>query len=660
MTEIRAFVGHSFTSDDSQVVRSFLDYFDVISSLVPQFSWMHAEAAEPKQLAEKVLSLMSDRNVFIGICTKKEYVVDPKDLKPRYLSAGFRIEQSAPTWKTSDWIIQEIGLAIGKQLDLILLIEKGLREPGGLQSNIEYIPFDRANPEQSFAKVLEMIRALLPKSVSVSEAATLETIPTSGVQQPQPEKSIEDVFRVPQPDWDRVHYEIGFMRALAEGDRDTAAKIEEAYLASDHATESNNRPTWRAFAEYRRILSGSGGALVTLQAVAKENPSCSEIAEFLALAYRHYGDDRKAADAYETAAAVAGDSGESVRLMGQAAAAYFRNGQTVAAHNLLCEMRGAVAATGTGEPQLLRALRTIAEANNDAETEIALLERLNEIDPSDISSRFSLAYKHSEHGNNDLCLYHYSKIPARERSSSTWNNLGVVRDQLSMPVRSVSAYRRAEEMGETLVMSNLALKFLGAGFLKEAEQECDAALAKPYYHKNIPSTLMRLKAAPDAEEKTEKEKLKDAEPKSEFYRQLGRAIASPQPDSLEAQWQGPDCELQVSVASDKFEATGSYERQSNTLATALTSLFKSPTEPERYRVNYHGTIRGRAIQARVTRIREGDPPKQTSLLSASEQEPRVLMLIADDEAEIRAMEIPQSGKPRFYALTPVHPGQQTS
>lgn len=71
MIEIRAFVGHSFTDDDSDVVRRFLDYFDVVSRMVPQFSWVHAEAAEPKQLAEKVLSLMSDRNVFIGICTKR-------------------------------------------------------------------------------------------------------------------------------------------------------------------------------------------------------------------------------------------------------------------------------------------------------------------------------------------------------------------------------------------------------------------------------------------------------------------------------------------------------------------------------------------------------------------------------------------------------------
>ena len=63
----------------------------------------------------------------------------------------------------------------------------------------------------------------------------------------------------------------------------------------------------------------------------------------------------------------------------------------------------------------------------------------------------SLAYKHSEIGNNDLALQHYLRIPYGERHQTTWNNLGVSFDRFDMPGKSVSAYRKAAEAGETLI-----------------------------------------------------------------------------------------------------------------------------------------------------------------------------------------------------------------
>lgn len=75
MTEIRAFVGHSFDEGDAEIVRKFLQFFSQLSQSAVPLTWVHAEAAEPKLLAEKVLSLIADKNVFIGICTRREYVV---------------------------------------------------------------------------------------------------------------------------------------------------------------------------------------------------------------------------------------------------------------------------------------------------------------------------------------------------------------------------------------------------------------------------------------------------------------------------------------------------------------------------------------------------------------------------------------------------------
>jgi hypothetical protein len=127
MVAINAFVAHSFTEDDEAVVGRFLKYFDQLSRSEINFSYVHAEAAEPKVLAEKVKLLLENRNVLIAICTKKERVISPNVLAKTVLPRGFlKAPENQFLWKTSDWIIQEIGLAIGRGLDLILLLEEGV------------------------------------------------------------------------------------------------------------------------------------------------------------------------------------------------------------------------------------------------------------------------------------------------------------------------------------------------------------------------------------------------------------------------------------------------------------------------------------------------------------------------------------------------------
>jgi hypothetical protein len=100
-------------------------------------------------------------------------------------------------------------------------------------------------------------------------------------------------------------------------------------------------------------------------------------------------------------------------------------------------------------------MKDLSEIGNDKDLSIPILERILEITPDDNSTRFSLAYKYSDR-NNDLSLFHYLRIPEHERKSMAWNNLGVVFRQLDLPAKSVEAYRKAEEMGGTLAMSNIA------------------------------------------------------------------------------------------------------------------------------------------------------------------------------------------------------------
>src|SRR3990170_7504679 len=130
MSQLKAFVGHSFTPEDVEVVSTFLKYFDQLKGLAPGFSWVHAEPAEPKVLADKVLGLIKGKNLFIGICTNKEAAIEPNRLRRGvFRKKVLKGDEAQFSSKTSDWIIQEIGLAIGRSMDIILLVEKNVRQP---------------------------------------------------------------------------------------------------------------------------------------------------------------------------------------------------------------------------------------------------------------------------------------------------------------------------------------------------------------------------------------------------------------------------------------------------------------------------------------------------------------------------------------------------
>ena len=466
-------------------------------------------------------------------------------------------------WKTSDWIIQEIGLAIGLGLHVMLLVEQGLRSPGGLQGNLEYISFDRGAPEKCFGKLVEMITALSPKgsapSMPESEPRSVPTEDKAAMEPPADDRW----WTTPKPEWKRRDYEFAFMHMLAMDNTAGAQQISDGYLATEMGSQTPNQKSWDAYVEYIRLVSGMGGQLATLKRLSDENPRNSDILSYLARAYGHYQQDGESARVFENAAQEAEDICVKLKLLREAASAHQRARNSEAAWEVIARMKSMAINTGEVETEVLRAQRKVAEVAKNDEVLIGVMERLLAVDPADNNTRFALAYKCSELGNEDLALFHYSKIPAVERSAVTWNNLGVAYDQLGLPAKSVTAYRKAEEMSETLAMSNLANKLVGVGFLPEAQQLCDIALAIKDYHKNAAITVGRLKEVPAEEQNKETELLEKARPISDFYKEVGRAVAKLEPATLSGRWQGPDCVLDVTLMGMAFTATGSYERRSD-------------------------------------------------------------------------------------------------
>jgi tetratricopeptide (TPR) repeat protein len=137
----------------------------------------------------------------------------------------------------------------------------------------------------------------------------------------------------------------------------------------------------------------------------------------------------------------------------------------------------------------------LAQIEKDDALELAALERLCDFRPADTSLRFQLGYKHSQSDNPDMAFLHYMKIPVLGRNAITWNNLGVSYAHFHMPVKSINAFKRSEEDGETLAMSNIGTKLLNSGFLEEAQERATKALQIQNYHANINDLLKRLREA---------------------------------------------------------------------------------------------------------------------------------------------------------------------
>ncbi|MCX5720682.1 MAG: hypothetical protein NT179_01455 [Nitrospirae bacterium] len=652
MTTLKAFVGHSFTADDEAVVRTFLKYFDQVEELNIGFSWEHAESAEAKELAEKVLKLMEGKNLFIGICTKKEATILLGNLSRAKLNKSIlKGREGDFLWKTSDWIIQEIGLAVGKGMDLILLVETGIRQPGGLQGNKEYVSFDRQAPEKSFGKILEMIQSLIPKAKSLAaegsgtRAASAEKVETE-------EKNSEDWWK-PKADWKREDFEVVWEHMIATENKDGADEISHAYLATQEGQSSQNRDSWEAHQEYYRLEFGKGGNLTNLDEMARVHPENSDVQEYQAKGYQKYGEQEKAAQLFEAAAKKAGNPKQQLARYGDAALAYARAGQKAASKRVLEIMKEIAPQIEKGIERLIRALRDIAEAEKDKDCFFGLTETLLDICPGDIDARFSLAFKYSEEGQAELSLYHYMKIPYQQREAATWNNLGVQFAHFNLESKSVRAYRTAEKLGETLAMSNLAQKLIGAGFLEEAEDICNRATKIENYHKNVGYAITRIKETPEGEEKKEADVIKSITPVSEFYKHYGRAITASQIAECGGKWKGPDCELTITVKGSTFLAVGSYEQSvSSSLALLLITPPLSSAKTIRYLVRYEGTVVGRAVKAVVTRKKEGATDAPTGLIGFgfADEGKDVLLIMAESHREMRSCEKSAAKDKQLFTL----------
>jgi tetratricopeptide (TPR) repeat protein len=641
MQSIKAFIGYSFGEDDKHLVRIFLDHFGNVAKALPNFSWDHAEEAEPLSLAQKVLTKIEDKNVFIGICTGKERVIAPGSLTSTLFNNGLKGIEADFHWKTSDWIIQEIGLAIGRKMSLVLFLEEGVRVPGGLYGDIEYISFSRDRPHECFDKFLQMLTSLSPRGAS---APAPESTQGPAEENSEPESQGESLD--PQLDWDEGKYEHNALRAVLRRNEDQLKKIDAAFKSTSFA-RGDGLAAWEAQIEYMRLLFWDSGNFANIKRIASENPTSSKVIFYLARGYEELKEHTTAAEKFEDAARLATDDEDKAKILAIAATEHARAGAVDRALETIERAKELAIKTPDGVLNaVVPSLRQFAEVEKNNDLELALLEQSAADEPGNVRVRFSLAFKHSECENGDMALHHYLKIPMLQRDATTWNNLGVCFDQFKMPTKTVSAYRRSEAEDQTLAMSNLGFKFLQAGFIDEARKQCERALKLESPHKNIGLLMGRLDEVTDEEEKKLAEVLEKVKGKAAFYRRLGEAALQRAPTTIFPKWESPDGIFDATISGSAFRLFGTFER-SNALANALLGTLTGLQQTYLQKVEYKGQLRGQMIFGTVAKTHEGGRP--TTLAEGVSGDTKVLMYF-ESPSELRVIEHPHSFSPRFYAI----------
>ena len=84
-------------------------------------------------------------------------------------------------------------------------------------------------------------------------------------------------------------------------------------------------------------------------------------------------------------------------------------------------------------------------------------------------------------------------VKDKSDDAAAWNNIGAAAGNLSLDAKAVEAYRRADSLGDTVAISNLANKLINQGFLEEADQLCAKATKIENYDHRIGYAISRLR-----------------------------------------------------------------------------------------------------------------------------------------------------------------------
>lgn len=662
MNKIRAFVGHSFAEDDEPTIKIFLDYFNSLTDI--GFEWETAERAEPRTLSIKVRQKIEGKDLFIGIFTVKNRQIDPSKLKQ---NAVFKRDHLSGhkadfNWNTSDWVIQESGYALGKGMELIILLEEGLNPIGGLQGDLNYIPFSRSCPSLCFQEVNEMITSLF--KARKESFATKET-------KEKPNVSSPEVSSKPAEEEKKRDSFGELLKAIKEKDekREQELLAEQLKEAKGDKFKEIDFTCWYHWLRYR---FGGSNELENFQKLLKENPEHPSPHIWLGNLYEEYKNYDKSADHFMKAAMYSKEESERTTFLCRSSKVLLQAKKYLIAEDRLLKRLYEINNKSDEENyEILKTLAAIALERKQFDKYYSLAEKALDLNPSDDSLRFELASTYSSNSRHNMSLYHYKILCDTSPNTANLNNMGVAYAELTLGGKAVSAYKKSEELGGSTSVGNLAHKLIAAGFWEEARKKLEDTLKKQEEcDSNVPSALSTLEQVIKAEDDKEKEILSSIDVERQFRVDYAEAYTSKyEISSLPKKWMSQFGELDLSIKGNQLLATGKTVVPQMGLA-AIPNPYRRQLsmEPEQetltQTISYEGLITNRAIDfnllIKTVPTKEYDRSTlaggllgRLAGLSEKENSYSGIMIVEENCKKISVMQKDSKGTISFYDLSSV-------
>jgi len=535
---MKAFVAHSFQKKDEQIVNAIIKFLEATGLECETGIW-----AENKPIAEKIKERIKNSDIFIGIFTCDKEICAKKRLLCHRSKDNI-------SYTTSNWVIQESGFAIGSSRELIFLLEEGVDQFPGLQGNLEFIRFNRDRLQELFLKVSEMVTSLRGR----------ETVSKSGEVKDQPEdvgtpELVTQKQEVREGSKDKTQEaKEKFFQAMQVED---ATKLQETYIKElEPVLSDDEKPFWKAAALRLSHKFGDSEALHKLIKFSEEKRENPDIIHQLALRYKEMGEYAKAKDKFLAEKDLynikkVNEKKKMINCYEEASLCLASDDKYEESIELLTKLL-----TNDdykeNKAAILTSLANIAKLKKDYDRFFVYTEGTLEINPSNTSLRFDLAYGYGEKDNDLLSLLHYKKLTDTTKSPIGLNNMGVEYQTLKLPAKSISSFEKAACYKETLAMSNIANRYLDEGFVKNAKEQINNAneLNKEdiEVHGNVGIAQNRIVKMLEDEETKEKEILAEAEKERKFRVKYSEAFycgTSVAKERLEGSWKTPWGDLRM-------------------------------------------------------------------------------------------------------------------
>jgi len=276
---MNAFIGHSFNEADSQLIQKIVKFIESTG-----IKCETGERAQNSSIANKVRERIIDNDIFVGIFTRDRRIAS----KIRFFKKKETIHI------TSNWIIQESGFALGKNKELILMVEDGIYKFPELQGDLELVYFERDSLEQAYLKVNQMIDSIRAKiTPEMKETFTGKKEIESEKREDEKPKEItrEEIKEKDQGAYDK------FNKALFQ-DRNYK-KAQEIYAMEIEPTlEEEKKPLIKAIVLRYSHGFGDKSALDKLKAHVEDNKDKPSVRLELAMRYKEMREYQKSKEQF--------------------------------------------------------------------------------------------------------------------------------------------------------------------------------------------------------------------------------------------------------------------------------------------------------------------------------------------------------------------------